>query len=137
MEKFKIWYQTFDENGNLTGTGVYHKEYVNYGTAIHRANVIYADMPHVRYEVATLNPFEPHHTICTCDICKRPFETPINPTFGRKDRDGISIMSMSGAIPSNCRSGKTFHSYHYACPACITRVHGFIERMKEATDVWT
>lgn len=127
--KFKIWYRTYDEEGNVTGTGVCTREYCHYGTACNVAHKRFGDQKNIDYEVAVLNPFEEHFQDAVCDLCGKTHSRLINATFGRVFEDHYMYITSSAIAPEDGR--KRFHKYHRTCPDCIVKIKNFIDSLKE------
>lgn len=126
--KFKIWYQTRDDEGNVTGTGVYHKEYCYYGTAQRIARQVYGGKKNITYEIGILNPYEKHFEDVVCDICGKTHSRSIDPHFGHM-RPDHHVSIRSSIIPSG--DGRRWYSRYYdTCPDCIVKIKNFVDSLK-------
>ena len=56
-DKWKIWFENFDEDGTPTGCGVLPNEYVHKGNAVRKARNRFGNKPCVRWYVSKNNPF--------------------------------------------------------------------------------
>lgn len=133
-QKFKIWYQTFDETGNVTGTGVYHKDYLNYGTALNIARKQFGDKNHfIRYTIGMLNPFEEHSKKSVCDICGETHIIPVDPTFGNAFETEHVYISSKTILPEDTRI--RFHKGYNICPDCMIKIKNFIDSITVVKEV--
>lgn len=137
MEKrrVKIWYQTYDEKGNVTGTGVYHKDYLNYGTALNIARKRFGDVDNLRYAVGRLNPFEEHSKESVCDICGKPHVIPVDYASGHGFETNHMYISSATILPEDGR--KRFYKGYNTCHDCIVKIKNFIDSItvvKEGKD---
>lgn len=60
MERWKIYYNCYDSNGNFKGSGIYFKTYKHKSSAIRAARKIYDDTTtgfKYQWGVGTTNPF--------------------------------------------------------------------------------
>lgn len=133
--KIKIWFQTKDDHGNVTGTGVYHKEYCNYGNARRVADKVYGDKKNITYDIGILNPYEDHFTDAVCDICGKTHSMPVDAHFGLM-RPDHNMHIRSSSIPAE-DSRKWFSKSYHTCPDCIVKIKNFIDSLKEKADVRT
>lgn len=132
-KKWHIWYTQYDDEGHEIGSGVYHKEYVNWGNACRVAEKMYADKPNMSYVVAMRNPWTVYTRVEKCDICGKEY-TAYETNEGWPVRNRIDI-TWKGK-PEICNSGgftrfpRCAGEYYKPCPACLTLVRGFIETIK-------
>lgn len=54
MDRWRIWLEYYDKDGNVTGYGVYSKSYVHEGWAIRRARQLWDNNPLVKWYVSAL-----------------------------------------------------------------------------------
>ena len=131
--KLRIWYQTLDEQGNVAGTGVYHKEYCYWGTAMNVARKLYGGKKNIRYDIAVLNPFEEHVTDVVCDICGKTYTTHVTDGGHVRFDNGIHMHSHDAIPPIEPRLGRYSQRYS-TCPDCIVKIKNFVDSLKEAKD---
>lgn len=55
---WKIWFETFDNEGNLNGAGVVCQEYKRKGNAERRAATLSESVPRIRCTVSQTNPWQ-------------------------------------------------------------------------------
>lgn len=124
--KFKIWYQQLDENGEVIGTGVYHKEYVVEGTARNMADRLYGGKRDIIYKIAVINPFIKNYTDAVCDICGCIYQMPVDPTYNLpKKENRVTIMSRHAIPTTNQRYW--FSKHMSTCDDCIRKIKSFID----------
>ena len=128
-KRVKIWYQTYDEQGNVTGTGVYHKDYLNYGTALNIARKQFGYVDNLRYAVGILNPFEEHSKETMCDICGKPHMILVDYASGQGFEENHFYMSSTAIDPEDGR--KRFHKGYNTCPDCIVKIKNFVDSLRE------
>lgn len=73
---YKIYFEQFDENGQIIGYGVYHKTYKRYGNACRVAHKRYGDETKFKYWVETRNPWTEYVSEVTCTICGAKYTVP-------------------------------------------------------------
>lgn len=122
---FKIWYKKFDDRGNEVASGVYHKEYKNYGSALNRARLEYGyDSLHQDGSKATgfiarvcwRDPWVEYSREVECDICKKHYDCPEN-------IDGILRPK---TIYCSDRMASRRHKEFMLCPECYDKITNFI-----------
>lgn len=130
--KFKIWYQTYDENGNVTGTGVYHKEYVYWGTAHNVARKQFGDMKNsglnIRWVIARLNPFVEHFADVVCELCGKTYTIPVDDDGHKRSKHGIHMYSR-GAIPPKKEHHRIYTQGYETCSDCIVKIKNFVDSL--------
>jgi hypothetical protein len=130
--KVKIWFQTLDDEGNVIGTGVYHKEYSYYGTAHNMAHKLYGGKKNIKYDIGILNPFVDHFTDAVCDICGETYSQHVDAHFGLSRPDHCVSIHSSVIPPEDGR--KRYYKYHHTCPKCIVRINNFVNSLREGNN---
>lgn len=127
MDGYKIWYQTFDKNGNKLGSGFYTKEYKRIGYAFRMAEKLFDDYKDRNikfvYDVSKDNPW-----IKKCEICGREFNTEVN--HYRNVFSRYAGISYVGVGVSNHETGccKLFHLSNI-CSDCAKKIRSTIVEM--------
>ena len=132
-KKWKIWYRQYDENGNQISSGVYCRDYVNYGSAIRAARKAYGDRQDIEYTIAIRYPWKEYTCDAVCEICGSGYSM-LETNEGYPVYERINICGLYETVPvtpvgvlypkPNLTKG------YMACPECITRVYNFIESLK-------
>lgn len=127
--RYKIWYQTIDKDGNVTGTGVYHKDYMYLGTASRIARKQFGDVPGIRYRVSIRNPFQKYYRTVECKLCGREFKA-------EQTASGLDIAAniYASAYGSDERTElRTIRRdvFTYVCPECFKRFTDLIDTIKK------
>lgn len=127
--KYKIWYQTIDEDGNVTGTGVYHKDYIYLGTADRIARQIFGGVPGIRYRVSIRNPFQKYYSTVECKLCDREFEA--EQTASGFDI-AASIFAYDYEPDERTEWRATRHDvFRHVCPECFKRFTDLVDTIKK------
>jgi hypothetical protein len=121
--KWRIWFEQYDDSGNLIGSGVYHKGYVYWGTAMNMADKLYGDKPNFDYKVATRNPWVEYTCQVTCGVCGKEYTTEESCDGGYPLTNYIDMRDRSVGL----RAG---HHNYKPCPTCMALIKGFIENLK-------
>lgn len=58
MEKWKIWFNRFDDNHNFIGSGVHPQTYKHKSSAVRAARRIYNNSKNFQWSVGITNPFK-------------------------------------------------------------------------------
>lgn len=120
MDGYKIWYQTFDKDGNKLGSGFYTKEYKRLGYAWRMAKKLYDDHKDRNikfiYDVSKTNPW-----VKTCEICGHEYNTEIN--YYREYFSRFCGNSHVNVSIANREEG--YRKYFYLnniCPDCAKKI---------------
>lgn len=119
-EKYKIYYRQFDENKNVIGEGVYHKEYVYPGNALREARQRYGDRSKFEFSIAPRNPFIEYFKDVTCSICGKTHT--IEESVNGLDFD-------TSIYISTLECGKRSRSLRNVCSDCYDKVVDFINTL--------
>jgi DNA-directed RNA polymerase subunit RPC12/RpoP len=131
--RYKIWFRTLDENGEVIGEGVYHKSYVHYGNAYNVATKLYGDKTKFRFYICHRNPWLEYEEPYQCMVCGSKFVAPVT-----ADGDPLvaSIYTSERMWVDNPPPvGNTFRSrgrnFRHVCPDCFRRVFDLIESIQK------
>jgi hypothetical protein len=84
VQKVKVWWQKLDADGNEIEKGCDNKEYMNWGSAINRAEKLFGSRrhqtyietetpegaePRIRWRISHRDPFTDYYEERECDIC--------------------------------------------------------------------
>lgn len=141
-EKVKVWWQKLDTDGNEIERGCDNKEYINWGSAINRAEKLFGKArywrhsisnekvvvddaePRIRWRISNRDPFTDYYEDRECEICGTVHKR--KHTYMGYDMGDFFWMSLAKNDPDN-----KYRRRSVICPDCTEKLVKCIKKLEK------